>query len=108
MPCQRQRQVAGRDAAAIISDTYQRLATVRYVDRNAPRTSIYGVFHQFLDRRCRPLDHFAGGDTVDRRLVQLANNGIFLADMGGALCHATTLSIAHFDSTSHARDAICR
>src|SRR5581483_7612729 len=40
---------------------------------DAPRARIEGILDQFLHRAGGPLHHFAGGDTVDGALSQLAN-----------------------------------
>ena len=105
VPGQRKRQIDGRHAAAVIRDADQRLAAIRDLDGDAPRACVDGILDQLLDCRCGPLDHFAGSDTVDRRLVKLANYGHGLADMGGMLCHATRLSMVRIDSTTAMRTA---
>ena len=39
----------------------------------APRAGVERVLDQLLDRRGRPLDHFAGGDAVDQQRIEAAN-----------------------------------
>ena len=66
MTLDRQLQVIGRHAAAVVFHQQQIGAAGRggYVDTGGPR--IHGVLDQLLDRGGRPLDDFAGGDAVDR------------------------------------------
>ena len=42
-------------------------------DVDAPRAGVDRVLDQLLDRRSRPLDHFAGGDAVDQQRIEAAN-----------------------------------
>ena len=42
-------------------------------DVDAPRAGVERVLDQLLDRRSRPLDHFAGGDAVDQQRIETAN-----------------------------------
>ncbi len=65
MTLHRQRQFLGIHAVAVVDDLDESAAAIleRHVD--ARRTGIDGVFHQFLDRRCRALDDLAGGDAID-------------------------------------------
>ena len=44
--------------------------------RHTVRPSVQGVFHQFLDHRCRALDDFAGGDLVRHVLGQTLDVGL--------------------------------
>src|SRR3546814_6976377 len=61
----RQRQFPGRDAAAVIADADQADAAFLQVDVDPVRAGVERVLDQFLDRRSRPLDDFAGSDLVD-------------------------------------------
>ena len=64
VPGQRQRQVIGRNAAAIIAHPQQLDAALLDVDVNAFGTGVEAVFQQLLDHRRRSLHHLAGGDLV--------------------------------------------
>ncbi len=44
-----------------------------HIDPGRPRVD--RIFDQFLERRGRPFDHFAGGNAVDERLGQAADLG---------------------------------
>ena len=69
------------------------------VDLDPRGAGVERVFHQFLDRRSRALHHFAGGDAVHRRIVELANLGrVSVADIGGLILHTPKPSMAAFDS----------
>ena len=61
----RQRQVFGRNAAAIVTDADQADAAFLEVDVDAPRTRIKRVLDQFLDHGSGSLDDFACSDLVD-------------------------------------------
>lgn len=61
---QGQRQVIGRNAAAIVAHPQQLDAALLDIDINAPGAGIEAVFQQFLDHRSRALDHLAGGNLV--------------------------------------------
>ena len=79
---QRQRQVGGGNAAAVVADPDQRRlppSAIRDLDPAGAR--IERVLDQFLDRGGGPLDHLAGGDAVDRGLVELPDraNGLPLS-----------------------------
>ena len=67
----RQRQLFRRNAAAIVADADQPHAALFQIDIHAGGAGIEGVFDQFLDDRCRALDHLAGSDLVDQDLGQL-------------------------------------
>ncbi|MNJ40388.1 hypothetical protein D3C77_352840 [compost metagenome] len=61
---QGQRQVIGSNAAAVVAYPQQLDAALLHFHINAPGTGVQAVFQQFLDHRCRALDHLAGGDLV--------------------------------------------
>ncbi len=52
-------------ALAVVADTNQPPAAPVRQNIDAPRTRVERVLDQFLDDACRPLDHLAGGDTID-------------------------------------------
>ena len=69
----RQRQLVGSHAAAVIGDRDQRLAAILEGDLDAVGAGIDRVLDQFLDRRRRALDDLARGDAVDENGRQLAD-----------------------------------
>ena len=64
MTGQRQRQVVGRNTAAIIPHLQQLDAALLHFHIDAPGSGVQAVFQQFLGYRGRPLDHLASGDLV--------------------------------------------
>ena len=54
------------DAATVIADANHARAAGLDFHGDRSGTRIEAVFHQFLDHRSRPFDHFAGGDLVDQ------------------------------------------
>ena len=67
---ERERQFLGRDAAAVVAHAQQADAAALDVDLDAARAGIQRVLDQFLDHGRRALDHLAGGDLVDERVVE--------------------------------------
>ena len=65
MALDRQDQLFRGHAAAIVGDRDQPLAAVPQGDVDARGAGVNRVLDQFLDRRRRPLDDFAGGNAVD-------------------------------------------
>ncbi len=61
----RERQLLGGDAAAVVAHAHEADAAALDVDLDAVRAGIEAVLDQLLDDGGRPLDHFAGGDLVD-------------------------------------------
>jgi hypothetical protein len=61
---QRQRQVIGGNAAAIVTHPQQLDAALLDIDIDAFGTGVEAVFQQLLDHRRRALDHLTGGDLV--------------------------------------------
>ena len=61
---QGQRQVIGRNAAAVVAHPQQLDAALLDVDINALGTGVEAVFQQLLDHRSRALDHLTGGNLV--------------------------------------------
>jgi hypothetical protein len=70
---QRQRQLGGRDAAAVVAHADQPDAAFLEFDIDAQRTGVERVLDQFLDHRGGSLDDFAGRDLVDQRFRELAD-----------------------------------
>jgi hypothetical protein len=66
-----QRQLLACYARAVVGDTYGRQPAVAQLDRNAGRTCVDGVFGQLLDHGKGTLHHLAGGNFVDKLVVQL-------------------------------------
>lgn len=58
------RQLARRDAAAVVADAKIGHAAVFHLYRHALRAGVDGVFQQLLDNARRALDHLARGDEV--------------------------------------------
>ena len=73
MALDRERQLVGAHAAAVIGDRDQCLTAVAKRHLDAVGAGVDGVFDQFLDRRRRALDHLARGDAVDENGRQLAD-----------------------------------
>ena len=58
------RQLARRDAAAVVADAKIGHAAVFHLHRHALRAGVNGVFQQLLDNARGALDHLARGDEV--------------------------------------------
>ena len=69
----RQLELAGRDAGAVVADADQRQPAAGGDDLDPRRTGVERVLDQFLDHARRTLDHLAGGDLVDHRFGKLAD-----------------------------------
>ena len=52
------------DAAAVVAHPQQFLAALFQLDIDPAGAGVEAVFEQFLEHRCRALDHFAGGDLI--------------------------------------------
>ena len=65
---ERQRQLLGRHAVAVVRDPDQRRPAIAQIHRDRARRRVQRVLHQFLHRRRRPLDDLAGRDLVDERI----------------------------------------
>jgi hypothetical protein len=70
---ERERQLRGRDAGAVVAHAQQPDAALLDVDRDVPRAGIERVLDQFLGDRGRALDDLAGGDLVDERVCEDAD-----------------------------------
>ena len=68
MALDRQPQIVGRHAAAIVFHQQKIGAAIGGGDVDAGGARIHGIFHQFLDRGGGPFDDFTGGDPVDGTL----------------------------------------
>ena len=75
MALERETHVLGRHAGAVIGDRDQAAAAIADRNIHLSRPRIDRVLHQLLDDGAGALDHFAGGDAVDRRLRQAADTG---------------------------------
>ncbi|MNC79733.1 hypothetical protein D3C75_1322960 [compost metagenome] len=64
MSGQGQRQIVGRNTAAIVPHLQQFDAALLDFDIDAPGTGVQAVFQQFLGHRRRPLDNLASGNLV--------------------------------------------
>ena len=67
---ERERQLRGRDAAAVVAHADQADAAVLDVDRDLPGAGVERVLDQLLDDGRRALDHLARGDLVDERAFE--------------------------------------
>jgi hypothetical protein len=75
MAGEREREVFGRNAAAVIDDADQFTAALFQVNLQSRRAGVDGVFEQFLDDARRPFDDFARGDLGDDGRGQLLDTG---------------------------------
>lgn len=64
MTGQGQRQIVGRNTAAIVAHLQQLDAALLHFHVNASGTGVQAVFQQFLGDRGRPLDNLASGNLV--------------------------------------------
>src|SRR5437763_964903 len=62
---ERQRQVVGVDAAAVVRDADQFGAALLDLDVDAPAAGVHGVFEQLLDDAGGPFDDLASSDLGD-------------------------------------------
>ena len=65
VPADRDRQLLGGDAAAVVAHAHEADAAALDVDFDAVCAGIEAVLDQLLDDRGGALDHFAGGDLID-------------------------------------------
>jgi hypothetical protein len=70
MPAQCQRQVVGRDAAAVVGDADQAHAAFFELHVDLRGAGVEAVFQQFLEHRGRALHHLAGRDLADQQVRQ--------------------------------------
>jgi hypothetical protein len=70
---QRQRQLLGRDAAAVVLDHDGADAAGHQLDRDLARAGIERVVDQLAHHRGRPLHHLAGGDLADQLVGQFTD-----------------------------------
>jgi hypothetical protein len=73
MTGQRQPQLGGGDAAAIIAHAREAHAARFDFHLHALRAGVEAVLHQFLDDGCRPLDDLAGRDLIDELVFEDAD-----------------------------------
>ncbi len=66
MPLEAQRQFITAHTRTVIHYAYCPLAALLQFDFHPVCTRVQTVFHQFLDHRGRPLNHFAGGNLVNQ------------------------------------------
>ncbi len=76
MPLDRQRQLVGAHAAAVVGDGDKGAPAVAQHHVDLPGAGVERVLDQLLDRGGRPLDHLAGGDAVDDGLGQPADGHV--------------------------------
>ena len=73
VPLHRQFEIGGVHAVAVVGDADQ--LSPAGLDRHLdpPRACIESVFNEFLHGRGRPLDDFAGGDSVNQNWIEATN-----------------------------------
>ena len=91
MALDRQRQLLGRHAAAVVGHGDQRAAAPRSARCDARRAGIERVLDQLLDHRGRPLDHLAGSDPVDHARWQTSGWQARLSRMAARMTPAACL-----------------
>ena len=82
MTGQRKRQIRRTHPAAIVPHTDQRFPPIRDINGDALRPRINGIFNQFLHGRRGSFHHFTSGNSVNRSIIQLPNNGAIVAYVG--------------------------
>ena len=76
MTFDRQGQLFGCHALAVIGDRQQCPPTIAQIDVHPRSASIQRIFHQFLERGRRPFDHLTGGNLIDQVLGQDAQGHV--------------------------------
>jgi hypothetical protein len=76
VPADGQRQIRGREAAAVVDDFDQLDAATLNRDPDPRGAGIDGVFDQLLDDRGRAFDDLSGGDLADRSFVEEAKGHV--------------------------------
>ena len=88
MTGQRQRQVIGGNAAAIITHPQQFDAAQLHIDIDAFGAGVEAVFQQLLDHRRRALNHLTGSDLVRQSRAEQLDAG----SVGQHLIHSLAAS----------------
>ena len=70
MAREREAEVGGADALAVVLDLDALRAACVERDGDGVRAGVEAVLEQLLQHRCRPLDYLAGGDLADQQLGQ--------------------------------------
>ena len=73
MAAQRERQLGGRDAVAVVLDDDLADAAAAEPDDDLAGAGVEGVVDQLAHHRRRPLDDLAGGDLADQLVGQFAD-----------------------------------
>jgi hypothetical protein len=76
MARQRERQLFGRDAAAVVGDGDALDAAFLEADGDLGGARVERVFQQLLDHGRGPLDHLAGGDLRDELVGKLLDGAM--------------------------------
>ena len=66
-------EIGGVHADAVVADPDEVAPAGLDRDLDAARARVERVLDEFLHRRCRTLDHFAGGDAVDQQRIEAAD-----------------------------------
>jgi len=72
---QRQRHLLGHHPATIVGHFYAAQPAFGQPHRDRARARINRVFDQFFQRRSGAFDHLAGGNAVNQRIGQAADDG---------------------------------
>ena len=64
MALEGQQSVVAIHAVAVVGDADQLSPAAFDLDANAHGAGVERVLKEFLDDRCRPIDHLAGGDLI--------------------------------------------
>ena len=75
MAVEREFDVVGVDAAAVVADADEADAATCQLDFNRRRACVYAVFDDFFEGVGGAFDHFAGGDLVDEVVGQGGDSG---------------------------------
>ena len=73
MALDREHQVRGRHAGAVVGNAHQPRAAAREHHFDAPGPRVERVLDEFFHGRSRPLHHLSGGDAVDDGFGELTD-----------------------------------
>jgi hypothetical protein len=98
MTLDREGEIIGVHAAAVVDDANELSAAVLDRDVNARRAGVERILDKLLDRRSRTLDHLAGGDAVDKQRIETADGHGAARIMGSGV--NALLRCAHYPATA--------
>ncbi len=73
MALEGQQGIISVHSLAVVSDADQPAPASLDLDADAVCSGVQGVLQQFLDHRCRPVHHLAGGDLVGNLVREYAD-----------------------------------